>query len=132
MLWIYGAHDVQRKEETLKKKLKISLAVGATVAALATAVAVAGPSGTPLEAIGIGESETPIRGEALTKASAAALGATGGGHVTDTEVGDEEGYYEVEVKRTDGSSVDVHLDRDFGVLGQIADDERPDDSDSGG
>jgi hypothetical protein len=35
------------------------------------------------------------------------LQATGGGKVTDTEVGDEEGAYEVEVTRADGSQVDV-------------------------
>ena len=37
-----------------------------------------------------------------------------------TEVGDEEGAYEVEVTRADGSQVDVHLDRDFNVVGDQA------------
>jgi hypothetical protein len=41
--------------------------------------------------------------------------------VTETEVGDEEGYYEVEVTRADGSQVDVHLDRSFGVIDSSAD-----------
>ena len=36
--------------------------------------------------------------------------------MTETEVGDEEGAYEVEVTRADGSQVDVHLDKDFNVL----------------
>ena len=48
-------------------------------------------------AAGGGDHETPITGEALGKASAAALVSTGGGRVSGTEVGDEEGYYEVEV-----------------------------------
>jgi hypothetical protein len=41
--------------------------------------------------------------------------------VTGTEVGDEEGYYEVEVTRADGSQVDVHLDRGLNVLSAPAD-----------
>jgi len=64
---------------------------------------------------------TPINGSALEKAKAAALEATGGGRVTGTEVRDEEGYYEVEVVRNDGSQVDVHLDRAFNVTDQSAD-----------
>ena len=64
---------------------------------------------------------TPINGGALEQAKAAALDATGGGRVTGTEVRDEEGYYEVEVTRDDGSQVDVHLDRGFNVTDQSAD-----------
>ena len=60
--------------------------------------------------------ERPISGSALERAKAAALAHTPG-RVTETEVGDEEGYYEVEVTRADGSQVDVHLDRDFTVTG---------------
>ena len=64
-----------------------------------------------------------IAGSDLDKASAAALEHTGGGQVTDTEVGDEESYYEVEVSRTDGSQVDVQLDRSFQVVGDEVDEE---------
>ena len=63
----------------------------------------------------------PINGGALEKAKVAALDATGGGQVTATEVGDEEGYYEVEVVRADGSQVDVHLDSGFNVTDQSPD-----------
>ena len=63
----------------------------------------------------------PINGGALEKAKAAALDATGGGRVTGTEVRDEEGYYEVEVVRDDGSQVDVHLDSAFNVTDPSAD-----------
>ena len=69
-------------------------------------------------------SERPIGGAALDRASAAALDHTGGGRVTETEVGDEESYYEVEVTRDDGSQVDVQLDRDFEVVGSEGDDDR--------
>jgi uncharacterized membrane protein YkoI len=65
-----------------------------------------------------GDSEAPISGDALDQASAAALDHVGGGEVTDTETGDEESFYEVEVTRTDGSQVDVQLDRDFKVVAQ--------------
>jgi uncharacterized membrane protein YkoI len=64
---------------------------------------------------------TPITGGPLQTAKAAALDATGGGRVTATEIRDEEGYYEVEVTRSDGSQVDVHLDRGFNVIDQSAD-----------
>jgi uncharacterized membrane protein YkoI len=67
-------------------------------------------------ASGSDDDERPITGDALNRASEAALAHTGGGEVTDTEVGDEEGYYEVEVTLPDGSQIDVHLDEDFNVL----------------
>ena len=73
-----------------------------------------------------GGNEAPdqsIGGSALDKASAAALAHTGGGQVTETEVGDEESYYEVEVSRDDGSQVDVQLDRSFQVVGDEVDQE---------
>ncbi len=66
-------------------------------------------------------SETPISGAALDRASRVALEHAGGGSVTATEVGDEEGYYEVEITLADGSQLDVHLDRSFHVLGAAAD-----------
>ena len=36
--------------------------------------------------------------------------------MTATEFQDEEGYYEVEVTKDDGSQVDVHLDKNYNVL----------------
>ena len=49
--------------------------------------------------------------------------STGGGQVTDTEVGDEESFYEVEVSRGDGTQVDVQLDGGFNVVGGEIDEE---------
>jgi hypothetical protein len=92
------------------------LVVGASVLALAAAgggIAVAGGAGGDS-----GDSEAPISGSALDQASQAALDHVGEGEVTDTETGDEESYYEVEVTRDDGGQVDVQLDRDFQVVGQ--------------
>ena len=67
------------------------------------------------------ENEVPITGEALEDASKAALAHTGEGQVTDTEVGDEEGYYEVEVTLDNGDEVDVHLTEAFEVIGTESD-----------
>lgn len=71
----------------------------------------------------------PVTGDALRSASAAALAHTGQGRVTDTEVGDEESYYEIEVTLGDGSPVDVQLDRTYHVVGSSSDhdDTRTDD-----
>ena len=60
--------------------------------------------------------DVPITGSALERASAAALAFIGEGRVTDSEIGDEEGYYEIEVRMNNGQEVDVHLDENFKVL----------------
>ncbi len=72
------------------------------------------------------DAEPAISGDALTRASQAALAVTGGGRVTDTEVGDEDSYYEVEVTLDDGHKVDVQLDTSFHEVGTSSDVEHPD------
>ena len=72
------------------------------------------------------DAERSITGVELEQASDAALEHTGGGRVTDTEIGDEESLYEVEVTLSDGTQVDVQLDEDFTVVG-VEDDDPPDD-----
>ena len=105
----------------MNDQLKRFLTVGGAVAALAGGgAAIAGATGGE-------DSEKPIAGEAGGKAEEAAVQAVGGGKVTGTEVGDEEGYYEVEVTRGDGSQVDVHLDQGFNVVSGQADRDEPDD-----
>jgi uncharacterized membrane protein YkoI len=69
-----------------------------------------------------------ITGNALQKASDAALDYTGGGQVTETEVGDEESYYEVEVT-TDEGQQDVQLDRNFNVVSSKDDSDEGEDED---
>lgn len=103
----------------MKTHLKV-LIVGVAVLALAA-------GGAGIAAATGGDDSHPITGKALDQASAAALKATGGGAVTETEVGDEESYYQVEVRQADGSQEDVQLDRDFNVVGQSADEESPSD-----
>ena len=96
-----------------------SLVLGAAaIAALAGGgAAIAGATGDD------DATDKPITGSVLQRAKAAALEHTGGGRVTETEVGDEESYYEVEVTRDDGSQTDVQLDRHFNVVGGEADDD---------
>jgi uncharacterized membrane protein YkoI len=102
---------------------------GALIAA--TVVALAGAGAGLAAATGDDDaSDKPIRGDARDRAGSVALEHTGGGRVTETEVGDEEGFYEVEVTRDDGSQVDVHLDRGFNVLGDEADEDGAGDDDS--
>lgn len=61
--------------------------------------------------------ERPIPATDRDRAERAALEETGGGNVTETEVGDEESMYEVEVTLDDGRQVDVQLDTTFEVVG---------------
>ena len=71
--------------------------------------------------------DIPISGTALERASAAALKYIGEGRVTDTEIDDEEGYYEIEITLGNGNEVDVHLDENFKVLSTEYEDEEDDD-----
>lgn len=58
-----------------------------------------------------------LTGRTLEQATAAALGATGGGTVNETEFDSENrATYEVEVTKPNGSTVDVRLDESFGVV----------------
>lgn len=106
----------------MKRSFKIAIAAAA-VAALALIPLSAGAQGA--------DSDTPITGPALEQASQAALDHLGEGVVTETEVGDEESFYEVEVTRPDGSQVDVQLDEGFNVVGTEDDGHGPDDDDAG-
>jgi uncharacterized membrane protein YkoI len=102
----------------LTKKQKAAIVVG-TVGLVA-----AGGTGAAIAVNGDDDAtDRPIEGDALQQAEQAALDETGGGTVTETEVDDEESYYEVEVTLDDGSQVDVQLDRDFQVVGSESDDE---------
>ena len=103
---------------------KVLLGLGVAMVVLAGAgVAYATGSGDD-------SSELQATGPGIEKAKSIALDYTNGGRVTGTEIGDEEGYYEVEVIRGDGSQVDVHLDRDFNVLSTPADHEGSDSKDA--
>jgi uncharacterized membrane protein YkoI len=73
-----------------------------------------------------------LSGSTAQRAHAAALKATGGGEVTASERDGEKGAtYEVEVRKPDGSTVDVRLDEHFGVVASDSDSEAPDSDDAG-
>ena len=103
----------------MKRTAKAAIAAGAVVVATGATAGIAVASG-------LDDNEAAITGDALQKASEAALDYTGEGTVTGTEVDDEESYYEVEVTLDDGSQVDVQLDEEFSVVGSEGDDENED------
>jgi uncharacterized membrane protein YkoI len=107
-------------------RTKKSLGIAAAV--LAVVVIGVGAGIAIVSGAGEDDNEPPITGLALERASAAALAHTGGGTVSETESGDEESMYEVEVTLDDGSQVDVQLDENFNVVGdeREADDEEDD------
>lgn len=64
-----------------------------------------------------------LQGSERDRVSTAATSAVGGGKVIDAESSDDPGEaYEVEVRKDDGTEVDVTLDKNLKVIGQDADD----------
>ncbi len=104
----------------MERKTKIGITAASLLAAGAAAAGIATAGGGD-------DSEAPITGSALDKASEAALAETGGGEVTDTEVGDEESYFEVEVTLDDGTQTDIQVNRNYEVVGSEVEDEPDDD-----
>jgi hypothetical protein len=100
------------------------------IAGGALAVALVG-GGTGIAIATGADDDTPLVGSDLERATAAALAETGGGTVTETEVGDDGAAYSVEVRLEDGSQVEVNLDEDFTVIGRAGDDDGPNDDDAG-
>lgn len=99
-------------------------------AAIAGAIAVLGAGGGI--AYGVAGDGEKVTGSEADKAAEAALGAVGGGEVLEVETqdGDGAGRYEVEVRRDDGSEVEVHLDGSLQQVGTARNDdsgEGPDD-----
>jgi uncharacterized membrane protein YkoI len=79
------------------------------------------------------DSEEGLTGLDAQKAKSAAIAAVGGATITEVEREDgDDGYgasggYEVEVKREDGTQLEVHLDGDYDVVGQEADEDETND-----
>lgn len=98
---------------TLKTRLTKILAGLAALTALALGgAAIAGATRG-----GSDEPEQTLEGADVDRASAAALKATGGGTVNEVERDSEKGAsYEVEVRKPDGSTVDVRLDASLEVV----------------
>ena len=101
----------------MRRKRIVIGAVVLVLGALSAGIAIAAGGG----------GEEPLTGSELAKASAAALEYTGGGTITETEVGDGGAAYGVEILLDDGRQVEVNLDENFNVIGQEADDDGADD-----
>ena len=93
--------------------------IAAGVAAAAIAI---GGVGMAL-ATGGSDTDAPLTGNDLDRATQAALEHTGGGTVIESEIGDGGAAYSVEIKRDDGTVVEVQLDESFNVTGDEADDD---------
>ncbi|MBD3924142.1 PepSY domain-containing protein [Nocardioides cavernae] len=94
-----------------KRTWAAGMALGTAGAAVVGGVAVAGNGGDDGP---ISRQYTQEQADAATKA---ALEATGGGTANSVETDDEDGAtYEVEVTRPDGTTVDVRLDENYGVV----------------
>jgi hypothetical protein len=120
----FGAADVFRAREVPLMNRRTKLIVGGVGAA----AVIGGGTAIAVASVG-GDDDEPLTGTTLEQAVAAALEETGGGTVTETEIGDDGAAYSVEVRLEDGSQVEVNLDEDFNVIGQAADDDGADDQD---
>lgn len=98
-----------------KAKVLIGSAMVAGVIGGAVGVGIAATSGD--------DGEVPLQGPSLEQATSAALAHVGGGEVIESETGEAGTAYEVEVRKDDGSVVEVRLDASFGVISEEADDE---------
>ncbi len=105
----------------MNAKKTIIAAVAALMLLVGSGVAYANGSGS--------DPSGQSTGANLDKAKSVALDHVNG-RVSGSEVGDEEGAYQIEVTRDDGSKVDVNLDSDFNVLGTPGDNEGPDGKDA--
>jgi hypothetical protein len=109
----------------MRRRTKLGIGGAAAVAAVAAGafLGVAAATG--------GDGDEALDGPTRDRAVEAALAATGGGRVLETEAGDDGAAYTVEVRRPDGATVEVQLDRDFAVTGSAAadDDDGPGDED---
>lgn len=91
------------------KRILLALAVLAALALGGSALAGAAGGGESDDT-----SDVALTGSTLAQAKSAALKASGGGKVNETERDSENGAtYEVEVTKPDGSTVDVRLDESF-------------------
>jgi len=112
--YVYGETE-KEDEMTFDRRLVV-------VGVAAAAVLAAGGVGI---AQAVSGSEEPVTGPAAEQAAAAAKAAAGGGTVLEVERQDGDGkcVYEVEVRRSDGTQVEVHLDAQFRQVGTAADDD---------
>jgi hypothetical protein len=112
----------------MRRRLTMILAGLAALAAFALGgAAIANATGV------VGEDEgQQLSSSEVDRAGAAALRATGGGTVQESERDNEKGAtFEVEVRKPDGSVVDVRLDSSYRVVA-VDGDTQSNDDDAGG
>jgi hypothetical protein len=100
----------------MDKNRKIAIGIAAGVAVIA---------GAGLGFAAAADDDEPLTGATLERATDAALEHTGGGTVVETETGDGDAAYGVEIRMDDGSEVEVELDDDFSVIGTEREDDGP-------
>jgi uncharacterized membrane protein YkoI len=99
----------------MDKRTRILIGAAATVVAIGV--------GTGVGIAASSDDDQPLTGTDLDRATAAALEHVGGGTVIETEAGDDGAAYGVEIRREDGSVVEVRLDERFQVIGTEGDDD---------
>ena len=102
--------------------------------AILVALAAIGAGAGIVVANGAGEesdTDAPLVGTDLERATEAALAHTGGGTVIESEVGDDGAAYGIEIRLDDGSVVEVNLDSSFAVIGSEADEDGADAQEQG-
>lgn len=99
-----------------------------TIAILVALVAIGAGAGIVVANGSAEDSDTdaPLVGTDLDRATEAALAHTGGGTVIESEVGDDGAAYGIEIRLEDGSVVEVNLDSSFAVIGSEADEDGAD------
>jgi hypothetical protein len=96
-----------------RHKLILGAVVAFAVIALAASVGLAAG----------GDDGKPLTGSTYDRATAAALAEVGEGTVTEAERDESGGGYEVEVRRNDGTEVEVQIDESFEVTRSGGDDD---------
>jgi uncharacterized membrane protein YkoI len=126
-IWpVYRGTINHGRRQTVTRKLALIAVLLVALAGLSAGLAIAasgGPdrgTGTTTRENESNESEDSdgsLQGQAAQRASDAALAAVGGGTVLEVESADDSGSaYEVEVRKADGTVVEVRIDSGFRVV----------------
>lgn len=99
----------------MTRRLAVIIAAVVVLGAISAGIAIAAAGG--------GGDDTQLTGATLERATDAALRHTSGGAVVETEAGDDGAAYGVEIRRANGTVVEVNLDEDFNVIGQEVDED---------
>ena len=99
----------------MRRRLTVAAAVAVIAGGLSAGIAVAA---------GGGPEDGQLMGAAVRRATEAALEHVNGGAVIETDIGDDGAAYSVDIRRADGTVVEVTLDAGFKVIGEEPDDDQ--------